>query len=313
MDSTRDHTQMTDHTAIRVGPSVGRWQRFLAWLGRVWRRLVSGLRGPEPTPEPVVAPPSQPGTLKERRRLTAPLVVPASGYTFNFNVHAAFVWTSNGIERESLGELTQYFMPFAVRTLTALAARHARNLSPHRAHDLEVEIQEVLAKQGPWRFSRDDVEITCRPHVWVKLEDRVRQAVEPYWEQLITLDCEHDVQMKRAGYAEKLSEQWKTILADLMGSPFADGAAELTEKQLSAVVQKIVAERRAASEKLDNLLAERIRDGDAFDRIEHFELLKERLDRKGATDFANAATAAAGSTNGNGRITSPPGGSHRDA
>lgn len=295
MDSTGDPARTTDHNALRVGPSVGRWLRFLAWLGRLWRGLVAALSDP-PAPEPVAAPAPRPGTHKERRRLSNPLVVPARGYTFTFNVHATFVWTSHGIDRESLSELTHYFMPFAVRTLTALSARQARDVAPHRAHDLEVAIQQVLEKQGPWRFHRDEVEITCRPHVWVKLDERVRKAVEPYWEQLIKLDCEHDVQMKRAQYAEKLSGQWQAMLADLLHSPFADGAAELTEKELSAVVQKIVAERRAASEKLDELLAERIREGDAFDRMEHFENLKERFERK----------AAAGSATGNGRVTSPP-------
>jgi hypothetical protein len=311
MDSTGDHAQMTDHTAVRVGPSVGRWPRFFAWLGRVWRALVRALSGPsEPEPELVVTPPPPPpGTLMERRRLSAPLVVPARGYTFSFNVHAAFVWTSHGIDRESLSELTHYFMPFAVRTLTALAARHARDIRPHRAHDLEVEIQDVLEKQGLWRFRRDDVEITCRPHVWVKLDDRVRQAVEPYWEQLIRLDCEYDVQMRRAEYAETLSGQWKAMLTDLMDSPFADGAAELTEKQLSEVVQKIVAERRAAAAKLEDLLAERIRGGDAFDQMEHFETLKERLERDASIGVAHATSSA----NGNGRATSPSGDQGRAA
>ncbi len=307
MDQTRDHAEMTDHTPARVGPSVGGWQRFFAWLGRVWRGLVDALRGPEP--EPVAPPPPPlppPGMLQERRRLTAPLVVPANGYTFSFHIHASFVWTSHGLARESLTSLTQYFMPYAVRTLNALAARHARTFPAHRAHDLEVQLQEVLAGQGPWRFIRDDVEITCRPHIWVKLEDRVKQAVQPYWEQLIKLDCEHDVQMKRAEYAEKLSKQWTALLSDLMGSPLADGAAELTEKQLSEVVHKIVADRQAAAEKLDALLTERVKDGEAFDRMENFEILKERLERQEAFDAVTPSSAA----NGNGRFASSPG--HHD-
>ena len=38
--------------------------------------------------------------------------------------------------------------------------------------------------------------------------------------------------MKRAEYAERLSKQWMTILTDLMGSPLADGAAQLTPKRI---------------------------------------------------------------------------------
>jgi hypothetical protein len=226
--------------------------------------------------------------------------VPASGYIFNFNVHAAFVWTSNGLPRELLSGSAQHFMPYAVGKLKALAAGRARNYPPHRARELEAELQELLAEKGSWRYTRGGTEVTCRPHVWVQLDDRVKQAVQPYWEQLIKLDCEHDVQMKRAEYAEQLSKQWTAILTDLVGSPLADGAAQMTEKELAAVVEKIMAERKAATAKLDSLLEEKVRDGDAFDRMEHFETLKDRLERQAAYTFTTGGGASAhnGAANG---------------
>ncbi|MEV0607289.1 hypothetical protein AB0I61_13060 [Polymorphospora rubra] len=260
------------------------------------------LRGPEPMPEPAPPPPPPappPGRLTERRDLTAPLVVPASGYIFTFNVYAAFVWVSNGLPREVLNGSAQHFMPYAVRELKAIAASRARHHPAHHARELEVELQRILTDRGNWRYRRGDVEVTCRPYVWVELEDRVKRAVQPYWEQLIKLDCEHDVQMKRAEYAEQMSKQWLAILADLVGSPLADGAAQMTEKEFAAVVEKIVAERKAAAAKLDSLLEEKVRDGDAFDRAEHFELLKERLER-----FATSAFAGSGARSPNGAASS---------
>jgi hypothetical protein len=229
------------------------------------------------------------------------VVVPASGYIFNFHVYATFIWTSDGLPRELLSASSQHFMPYAIRELTAIAAGRARQYPAHRAHELEVDLQELLNRKGAWRYVRDGVEVTCRLHVWVQLEDRVKQAVQPYWEELIKLDCEHDVKMKRAEYAERLSKQWLSVLTDLVGSPVADGAAQMTEQEFAAVVQSIMAERKAATEKLNTLLEEKIRDGDEFDRMDHFQTLKERLERQAAFTSAPPAGSAAQNGSSNGR------------
>src|SRR5262249_3581792 len=121
----------------------------------------------------------------------------------------------------------------------------------------------------------------------------VKAAVQPYWEELIKLDCEHDVQTQRAEYAEKLSKQWTTILTDLMGSPLADGAAEMTEKQLAEVVRKIMAERKAGAEKLEDLMTKKVEEGDTFERDDHFQALRERLERRADRPFERTGPAPA--------------------
>jgi hypothetical protein len=295
--------------SICVEPSVSRWRRFSGWLGRVWRWIVAALRGPEPMPEPIMPsappPPPPPGRLRERRRLQSPLVVPASGYIFNFHVHATFVWTSHDLPRELLSASSQHFMPYVIRELAAIAAGRARLYPAHRAHELEVDLQELLDRKGVWRYGREGVEVTCQPHVWVQLEDQVKQAVRPYWEELIKLDCEHDVQMKRAEYAERLSKQWLSVLTDLVGSPIANGAAQLTEKEFAEVVQSIMAERKASAEKLNTLLEDKVRDGDEFDRMEHFETLKERLEQQATFISAPPSGAAAHNGASSGREAMP--------
>ncbi|XVU30447.1 hypothetical protein ACQPZJ_14735 [Actinoplanes sp. CA-054009] len=223
------------------------------------------------------------------------MVVPANGYIFTFEVHASFIWTAEGVHQEELSSAVDSLMPYAVRRLKALAAQHARQHPPHRARELEVRLQQELDESQVWRFSWRGLALTCRPHIWVELEERVKQAVQPYWEQLIKLDCEHDVQTRRAEYAEKLSKQWATILTDLMGSPVADGAAEMTEKDLAEVVRKIVMEQKAAAEKLEDLMTKKADGGDAFERSEHFEALRERLERR-----ADRLFEATGASAGNG-------------
>ncbi|MEU8819073.1 hypothetical protein [Actinoplanes sp. NPDC048796] len=229
--------------------------------------------------------------MRGRRGLPKPLVVPASGYIFTFEVHATFVWTAEGVYQDELSSAMDSLMPYAIRRLKAMAAQHARHHAPHRARELEVELQKVLDENKAWRFSWREVSLTCRPHVWVELEERVKQTVQPYWEQLIKLDCEHDVQTRRAEYAERLSRQWAAILTDLMGSPVADGAAEMTEKDLAEVVRKIVAERKAAADKLEDLMTKKVDGVDPFDRSEYSKALWERLERR--ADHLFAPTGAA--------------------
>lgn len=213
------------------------------------------------------------------------MAVPANGYIFTFHVHATFVWAADGLYQAELTSAIDGLMPYAVRRLKAVAAHHARRHQPHHARELEVDLQQAIGQDGQWRFTWRGASLTCRPYVWVELDDQVKKAVQPYWEQLIKLDCDHDVQMRRAEYAEKLSRQWATILTDLMGSPVADGAAELTEKELAEVVRKIVAEQKAAAQKLEDLMSKKVDDGDTFERMEHFEALRTRLERRADRPF----------------------------
>jgi hypothetical protein len=286
-----------------LAPSVSRWLRFSGWLGRVWRALMRLLAPPtEPEPLPFVMPeppapapppPPPPSRLNARRNLNSPLVVPASGYIFNFRVQTTFVWTSSQMYQEQFVSLIDHFQPYAIRRLTAIAAGVSRRHPPHRAREFEVELQQTLEEIGEWKYSRSGLAVSARPHVWVELEERVKQAIQPYWEELIKLDCEHDVQMKRAEYAERLSKHWATILTDLVGSPFADGAAEMTEKEFADVVRKIMADRKAAAGKVEDLLRSRAEAGDDWERSDHFSQLKERLEREEDRLFATTPADAA--------------------
>ena len=200
-----------------------------------------------------------------------------------------------GYHREILSGSAQYFMPYAIRALTRLAAARARNFAAHRARELEVELQQALAEKCPWRYERGGVEVTCQPYVWVELDEGVKQAVRPYWEQLIKLDCEHDVDVKRAQYADRLSRQWLSILEKLVESPVAGGAARMTNESLAAVVQELIAEQQATEQRLEDLLGERLRNGDAFEQATSFDILAERLKAQGRATPTTPTAARNGS------------------
>ncbi|MFY1597091.1 hypothetical protein [Micromonospora sp. WMMD737] len=263
---------MTD--TINTASSPAAWRRFGSWLLTLWHRLVAALRGPEPVPmPPPPPPPPPPGRLTERRDAQAPIIVPARGYVLTFRVHSTFVWSSEGIPREILNGSAQYFMPYAIRALTRLAAARARNVVAHRARELEVELQRAITESGPWRYERNGVRVACQPYVWVELDDGVKRAVKPYWEQLIKLDCEYDVDVKRAQYVDRLSRQWLTILEKLVDNPVSGGAAKMTNESLAAVVRDLLAEQSATAQRLEEILAERLSKGDAFEQAASFDLL----------------------------------------
>ncbi|GIF38238.1 hypothetical protein [Actinoplanes xinjiangensis] len=285
-----------------VEPEIARtglWTRFCAWLGRMWRAFLAPFGEPEPmpviplSPAPAPPPPPPPGVLRGRRRLPSPLVVPANGYVFNFHVQATFVWAADGLYQDELTSSIDALMPYATRRLKALAARLSRLHSPHRAREFEAELQRELQQSGPWSLTWRGATLSCDPHVWVELDEHVKEAIRPYWEQIIKLDFEHDVQMRRAEYAERLSRQWTTILTDLMVSPVAGGAAEMTENELAEVVRKIVDEQRATAEKLEELMTRKVDGGDTFERTEHFDALLERLQHRADRLFQQADGAPA--------------------
>jgi hypothetical protein len=263
---------------------LGHWRRIGAWLVGLWRRLLAALRGPEPAPPPEPPPPPPPpGRLTERRELDTPIVVPARGYVFDFHVYACFIWTSDGLRRETLSGWAQHFMTYARRELQQLAADLARNYSPHRVRELEVELKRVLATTGTWRYERHGTAVGCRPQVRVQLDDRVKQFVRPYWERRIKMECEHEVEVRRAELAEQLSRRWLTVLEKLAGNPLAGGAAKMTEKEFAVVVEKMLADQKDAAEQLHSLLEGALKNSaemGAYERAETLDLLVEQLRRQ---------------------------------
>ncbi|MGN9776949.1 hypothetical protein ACTMS0_14475 [Micromonospora sp. H33] len=222
-------------------------RRLWAWLVGIARRVNAAAREGPPPP-----PPEDP---VERRELAGPITVPARGYVFAFTVRAAFTWSAQGLRPDQLAWYAHYFMPQATQRLTRIAADLARTVPPQRAVELEERLQRVLGRQEPWSFERGGRTVTCRPEAWVRLDERVRRALQPYWERLITLDCEYEEQTRRAQYAERINRQWAAILADLAG---ADVPEELRER-LARAWEHTMAEQRAAAQWTGDLLRQRRR------------------------------------------------------
>ncbi|MDG9673761.1 hypothetical protein [Micromonospora sp. DH14] len=242
----RRHWAIRSLTATR-DTSVRSWR----WWARNWDRLVAALQDEEPVG--LAAPATPSGPLVEQRTAPRQIVVPAQGYVYSFHIRATFAWSSTvSLRAEVLTWYADYFMPQAIQRLTRLAADAARELAPHRAAELEMHLQQTLAAQGPWRYQRGDLEVSCAPDVAVRLDEHIRRAVQPQIDRLVNLECRLEEHLRQARYAEELSRRWVAILDDHLAVAGGD-------PDLATARQHLLSRQRDAVRWIDELLAQRRR------------------------------------------------------
>ncbi|WP_019872405.1 hypothetical protein [Salinispora oceanensis] len=228
--------------ATRLAPTTRRLWRWLLTVARTVDTAAKQGPAPPPPQDPI-----------ERREPAGPITVFARGYVFTFTIRADLTWRSQGLRPDQLAWYAHYFLPPASQRLTSIAADLARTVAPHRAGELEAQLQRKLAQQEPWSFERGGQTVTCRPRAWVQLDERVRQALQPYWERVIALDCRHEELLRRARYAEQLNRRWSAILADL---PDGD-VPETVREELARARERTLSEQRAAARWSSELLRQR--------------------------------------------------------
>ncbi|MEV1145272.1 hypothetical protein [Micromonospora sp. NPDC049799] len=216
--------------------------------------------------------PSPPEELTERRKVSEPIIVPAQGHVFTFTVHAAFTWSARGLRPDLLAWYARYFTPQAVERLTHFVAQRSRATPPHRAGELEVEVQRLLRTQDPWPYERGDVLVTCQPDAWVRLDERVRRTLQPYWERRVRLECQYEEYLRRARYAEQLTRRWASILDEVAESPGGAGSATVDEEHRRAR-EHLRAEERSAAGWTAELLRQRRSHQDLFEPLTDADVL----------------------------------------
>lgn len=236
------------------------WARLVAASRRLRSWLVAAARKLDAaaTERALPPPPAEP---VERRELAGPITVFARGHVFTFTVRAAFTWRAQGLRPDQLAWHAHHFMPQAIRRLTRIAAGLARSIPPHQAGELEVQLQRVLNRQGSWPFKRGGTTVTCRLEAWVRLDERVRQTLQPYWQRQIVLECRHEEFLRRARYAEQLNRRWSAILDDLVDADLPD----VLREEVARVREHTLSEQRAAARWSVDLLRQRRPRQDRFE------------------------------------------------
>ncbi|MFD2767939.1 hypothetical protein [Micromonospora eburnea] len=287
----------------RAGPRLMAVARTL-WghLLPAWRRLQAAAEGE------VLSPP--PDEVVEHRERAGPITVAAKGHVFTFSVRAVLTWSATGLRTETLTWYARYFLPAVIQRLRRAAADRARDLPPHRAGDLEVALQAALAAEGPWRYAHGGVSVECRPEVWVRHDERVQQALRPYWERMIELECQYELYLKRARYAEELNRRWVTIAKEFVDDPAGGEEARTISEELARARRHMAAERQAAARWSADLMRDRDRQEGIFEPFTAIDIVPQQA--SGSAQQADRAAqktdrAAQQPTEAAGPTRKPPG------
>lgn len=227
--------------AVRTG-----WRRLLPLLRRLQEAAEVDLPAPPPSDE-VVEHPEVSGLIR----------VAAKGHAYTFTVRAVFTWSATGVRQEALIWCAHHFTPAVNKRLWRLAADHAREVEAHQADDLEVALQAALDEEAPWRYAYRGVSVECRPEVWVRHDDRVRQALQAHWDRMMQLNRQYEMYLTRARYAEDLNRRWVALLAQMPRNPAGGAEAEAISEEFARAQQHMAAEQRAAAQWSEELLRDR--------------------------------------------------------
>ncbi|WP_431882238.1 hypothetical protein [Micromonospora gifhornensis] len=233
----------TSHVRQGVPPRPRRW----------WHAIFPP--APVPVPAPALPPPA-PTRVTFRQDVPQPLLVPAKGDAFDFNLHVVYLWTATNMSFDGLRLRAEALLPWAMGIVRERAVDLAREHEPHRSHDLERALNDLLMHQR-WPQEAHLPQFTVR--LRVSPDERVREWLRPYWEQRIALECEHELEKIRTRQADDLTRRWAAVLQNLQDEPVTAYAARLTGAEFAEVFQRYVTERRDIVPKLVELLREAVK------------------------------------------------------
>jgi hypothetical protein len=220
-----------------------------SWLGR----LIDAIVG-----ERVTVPYTNPGPLSRRQGMSDPILLPAEGDTFDFGVRPVFTWHSEGLTTQELDSWIARLSSKARRTLSDTAADVARSFPPHRARELEARLNQDLQDRS-WSHTEDRVTLRYEVRVRVEPDERVREQMRPFWEKRIRMECEHELDRRRAELVDELTQKWSSILEKLHEDPLTSHAARLGEEQFAKVFGEFVADRKQGIQQIIELLREAVK------------------------------------------------------
>jgi hypothetical protein len=219
------------------------------WFGRLFDSFAG---------EPVTVVYPDAGPLTRRYDMADPILLPAEGDAFDFRVRPVFTWHSERLTAPELDSWIARLCSKARRTVLDAAADVARSFPPHRARELEARLNEDLQDRS-WSHTEDGVTLRYEVRVRVEPDDRVREQMRPFWERRIRMECEHELDRRRAELVDELTQMWSSILEKLHEDPLTSHAARLGEEQFATVFGEFVADRKQGILQIVELLREAVK------------------------------------------------------
>ncbi|SCL30333.1 hypothetical protein GA0074692_2906 [Micromonospora pallida] len=240
-------------TVFSSDPSAGSLcDRFRRWWRDAARPVEPVVAVPVPVPP---SPPRLPDLVLEREA-PEPVLVPAQGDAFDFRIQPVYTWTAKNMPLDEFRQRVENRLGWAGHLVRDQSSDLARQHEPHRALQLERELNGHFAGRV-WSRSGDAPTLGVR--VRVLPDQRIRERLRPYWEERISIECAHDLATLRTRQAEELTSRWREVLCNLHDDPVTRHAARLAEKQFAQVFGEYADERRRVPMELADLLRDALK------------------------------------------------------
>lgn len=225
----------------------------------LWRRIWDALTGSEQ--EAAVTPMQPPIDLDEvmeRRDGGEPLLIPSRGEGFDFAVSYDVVWSATRCTREGLAGRIERHENSVRHDVLERIWSVGREFHPHDPHSAELRMSERLS--GGWCYGPDRESVRCEIKIRVNSDVRIGEMQAGYYEQLVAMDCDHMLKLRRMENVACELKGWRQVVEELGDAITVVHAARLVDPEVSAVLTSHAAERRKSAEDLVTVLRDATRD-----------------------------------------------------
>lgn len=190
--------------------------------------------------------------------LPEPVRLLAQGDAFSFDAHITYRWRGQAVSRAELSMVADHLLPRARRIVVHWLRPIARTYPPHRAQELEDEINKRF--DDYWCRLTDGVqEARFTFSSRVEPDPVVQAQMRPYWEARIKAECDHELGLQQARQADELTRRWSEVFDRLQQDPRAAHAVALSEERFAAAFRAFVDNRDRDVKDLVTLLRDAVK------------------------------------------------------
>jgi hypothetical protein len=225
---------------------------FVGWLRSLFR--------PRPRYDAIPEPPvgyASDVEVMERRDPDEPLSVPSTGDCYRFTVEYHVTWSATGMTRDALRDRISTHSASVKHDLVDRIWPVGRDFEPHDAVGAEKRMNEVLG--SGWCYGVRG-EVACAVRVRVTCDERIREKQLSYYEQLVGMDSQHMLNLRRLGHVKVELGEWRTLIEDFGEALTVVHAARLVDEDVSTVLKSLAAARKASAGDLVTVLHKATRD-----------------------------------------------------